>query len=54
MPLRQAVRWIAQLGGFLGRKSDREPGVKTLWRGWMRLIDITATWSILRPDVGNG
>jgi hypothetical protein len=23
--VRQAVRWIAQLGGFLGRKSDGEP-----------------------------
>ncbi len=31
--LRQAVRWIAQLGGFLARKGDGEPGVKTLWRG---------------------
>ena len=31
--LRQAVRWMAQLGGFLARKGDGEPGVKTLWRG---------------------
>jgi Transposase Tn5 dimerisation domain len=30
--LRQAVRWIARLGGFLGRKQDGEPGLKTLWR----------------------
>jgi len=34
---RQAVRWIAQLGGFLGRRRDGVPGVKTLWRGWQRL-----------------
>ena len=27
------VRWIAQLGGFIGRKGDGEPGVKTIWRG---------------------
>jgi hypothetical protein len=32
-PLRQAVRWIAQLGGFLARTGDGEPGLKTLWRG---------------------
>lgn len=55
--LRQATRWIAQLGGFLARKADGEPGVKVLWRGWMRLQDIIATWSILYPppskDVGN-
>jgi hypothetical protein len=38
--LREAVRWIARLGGFLGRKSDGEPGVTVLWRGWCRLTDI--------------
>jgi hypothetical protein len=31
--IRQAVRWIAQLAGFLARKGDGEPGLKTLWRG---------------------
>jgi len=31
--LRQVVRWIAQLGGFLARAGDGEPGLKTLWRG---------------------
>jgi IS4 transposase len=31
--IRQAVRWIAQLGGFLARRGDGEPGLKTLWRG---------------------
>lgn len=31
--LRQAVRWIAQLGGFLARAGDGEPGLKTLWQG---------------------
>jgi hypothetical protein len=30
----------AQLGGFLGRKSDGEPGWQTLWRGWLRLLDM--------------
>jgi hypothetical protein len=25
---------IAQAGGYLGRKSDGEPGWKTLWKGW--------------------
>jgi len=45
--LQQAVGWIAQLGGFLGRKHDGEPGVKTIWRGWQRLQDIAATWQLL-------
>jgi hypothetical protein len=39
--LGQATAWIANLGGFLGRKSDGQPGVKVLWRGWRRLFDIT-------------
>ena len=43
-----AVRWIAQLGGFLGRKRDGAPGVKTLWRGMRRLQDITEMWRIMR------
>ena len=37
--LREAVWMIAGLGGFLGRKSDGEPGVKTIWRGYRRLMD---------------
>ena len=48
--LRQAVRWIAQLGGFLARKSDGEPGVKTLWLGWRRLGDIADAWLIFHAS----
>jgi hypothetical protein len=47
--VRQAVRWIAQLGGFLARKNDGEPGITVIWRGWQRLTDIVATWLILHP-----
>lgn len=32
-PLNAVVRLIAQLGGFLARKGDGEPGAKTLWSG---------------------
>jgi hypothetical protein len=46
--LGEAVRMIAQLGGFLARKGDGEPGVKTLWRGLIRLDDIAATWLLAR------
>jgi transposase-like protein/transposase Tn5 family protein len=57
--LRQAVRWIAQLGGFLARPADGEPGPITLWRGFQHLADHTAMYRLLRPlprpkDVGNG
>ena len=47
--LRQAVRWIAQLGGFLGRKWDGEPGVQTIWLGLRRLADMTAMWQLMMP-----
>jgi Transposase DNA-binding/Transposase Tn5 dimerisation domain len=47
---RQAIRWIAQLGGFLGRKGDGEPGITTLWRGWQRLTDISEDWLIFNSS----
>jgi hypothetical protein len=52
-PLRTTVRQIAQLGGFLGRKGDGEPGVKTLWRGLCRLRDMEAGARLIheRPDL---
>ena len=43
----QAIRWIAQLGGFLGRKSDGEPGITVIWRGWKRLQDLAAVWPLV-------
>jgi len=44
--VRQAVRWIAQLGGFLARKCDGEPGTKTLWRGLHQLDVMTNMWRV--------
>ena len=43
----QVIRWMAQLGGFLGRKSDGEPGITVIWRGWQRLQDMAATWYLI-------
>ncbi len=37
LTLYDAVRTMAKLGGFIGRKSDGEPGIKNLWRGYRRL-----------------
>ena len=45
-PIREVVRWIAMLGGFLARKSDGEPGVTTVWRGWKRLFDLSEGWNL--------
>ena len=48
--IKQAVIWIAQLGGFLARRHDGFPGVKTLWRGLQRLHDIASTWKLLHSS----
>jgi hypothetical protein len=37
--LNEVLRLIARLGGFIGRKSDGEPGVKTIWCWRRRRID---------------
>lgn len=31
--LGQSIRWIAQLGGFLARNGDKQPGITHIWRG---------------------
>ena len=36
------VRLVARLGGFLARKGDGEPGVKTIWLGMQRILDFAA------------
>ncbi|HEX8430872.1 MAG TPA: IS4 family transposase [Longimicrobium sp.] len=56
-PVRDAVRRIAMLGGFLARKGDGEPGVQAIWTGFRRLMDFTLAWERLRTPttfVGNG
>ena len=40
MSLREFWRAVARLGGFIGRKSDGDPGWQTLWRGWLKLQDL--------------
>lgn len=44
--LKEALVYVAMLGGFLARKRDGMPGTQTLWRGLERLSDITSTCSI--------
>lgn len=44
----EAVRMIAKLGGFLARKNDGEPGVKTLWIGIVKLSYMMTGWNLLK------
>ncbi|MCS6939819.1 MAG: hypothetical protein NZM94_11135 [Roseiflexus sp.] len=45
---RAAVRWMAQLGGFLARTGAGEPGVQTLCQGTQCLHDLTLMWRSTR------
>jgi hypothetical protein len=40
LTVREFVRGVGRLGGFLGRAGDGEPGVRSLWRGYQRLQDM--------------
>jgi hypothetical protein len=46
--LRDITRMTAELGGFLGRRGDGEPGSTTLWRGLQRLHDIALGFLIAK------
>ena len=48
---RDFVRAVAELGGFLGRKCDAEPGWQTLWRGYRRLQDMVLGLQIKKGRV---
>jgi hypothetical protein len=40
LTVREFVRAVAGLGGYLGRRRDGPPGVRSLWRGYQRLQDM--------------
>ena len=40
---------LAELGGFVGRTGDGEPGVLVLWRGLSRLVDMTYMFQVFSP-----
>jgi hypothetical protein len=43
---REAIRALAQLGGFPLNPSAKEPGVKVLWRGLRRLEAMVEGWML--------
>ena len=49
-----AMRMVAQIGGFLGRKRDGDPGATVLWRGLDKLSFITDTFRLFHPALPNG
>jgi len=51
--IKQCIRWIAQLGGFLDRKSDKDPGITPIWRGLKKFIAILESAELASNFVGN-
>jgi len=43
-------RAIAKLGGFLGRRHDREPGWQLIWRGWKELHTLAEGASLMQKS----
>lgn len=48
--LKQAMLWMARLGGFMARKGDGNPGIKTLWRGYTKLHWLLEGVQLARPS----
>lgn len=48
----QVIKWIAKLGGFLGRKNDHQPGIIVMCRGWTRLIEIADDYLLFSKKCG--
>jgi len=44
--IKDAILWVARLGGHLARKNDLEPGPIIIWKGWQRLFDLTQGWQL--------
>lgn len=44
----EVLRLIAQIGGFIGRKGDGEPGVKTIWKGLQQMSIFIAGMQYMR------
>ena len=48
--LRDMVRLVAELGGYVNRSRKDEPGPQTVWLGLQRLHDITLCWQAFGPE----
>lgn len=49
--LHQAVMWIAKLGGYLARKSDGPPGLKTVWQGYQQLCHAASVYELMTQKI---
>jgi len=50
--VKQSVIWIAQLGGFLARKGDKDPGISHIWRGLKKFSNILEGAELVKDIYG--
>lgn len=48
--LREMVRMVGQLGGFVNRSLGAMPGVETIWKGLQRMHDMALCWDAFGPS----
>lgn len=48
--LKEMIRLVAQLGGYVNKPRLDEPGPQTVWLGLQRLHDITRCWRVFGPE----
>lgn len=51
--LREMVRMVAGLGGFVNRAKGSEPGPETIWKGLQRMRDYAHAWDFFGPGTKN-
>jgi len=48
----ECVIWLAQLGGFLARKNDKDPGIIHIWRGLKKFSNILEGFELAKDIYG--
>ena len=51
--LKEMVRMVAQLGGYVNRRRDDDPGPQTVWLGLQRTHDMALCWQTFGPEAKN-
>ena len=48
--LKTMIRMVAQLGGYVNRSRDDDPGPQTVWLGLQRTHDMALCWLTFGPE----
>jgi len=48
-----AVRLVARLGGYFGRRKDPPPGLEVIWRGQAQLMTLCEGFALGKDSIGS-